>query len=342
MPRITFWTLMGLATFLLVIGSILPSFFLIFGVFFIAFGLYIGSKPRGVLKKEQTLNNQEVLTVDDQNKSSEVSESSDNSIRESKALAIEIKNEIKMEDKKPEVVVVLKEEKEPEIIVIPKESVESKKEIEDQEEKEKKEIEKEEKKGKSHSKEIVSFFWGGGLGPLGWLRSKILSKEQVVESWSILIKHANGKAEEVFGSTEFFIKDSKAPTLRMERRKMIPGFIRGMFGTRRDFLVVADTNFRLKPFQVFINARDYGASLDCSWYLTYRVSFLRALFSFIPGIGTGFVGPESLDLFDQQDLIAYVTVCHHSTLDAVENLMLALDQDPSKIDRKSRGFFGIS
>ncbi len=83
------------------------------------------SKPRGILKKEQTLNNQEVLTVDDQNKSGEVSESSDNTIRQSKALAIKMK--------------IKEKEKKPEIIVVPEESVELKKETENQEESEEEE-----------------------------------------------------------------------------------------------------------------------------------------------------------------------------------------------------------
>jgi hypothetical protein len=48
------------------------------------------------------------------------------------------------------------------------------------------------------------------------------------------------------------------------------------------------------------------------------------------------------DLFDEQDLRAYVTNVHHSLLKAVENLMLSLKQDPSTIDRKSRGFLGVS
>ncbi|MEW6675409.1 MAG: hypothetical protein AB1348_05320, partial [Nitrospirota bacterium] len=49
-----------------------------------------------------------------------------------------------------------------------------------------------------------------------------------------------------------------------------------------------------------------------------------------------------LDLFDQQDLTAYVTNAHHCLIEAVEKLMLNIGQDPSRIDRKSRGFLGIS
>ncbi|MCD6473249.1 hypothetical protein J7K55_09160 [Candidatus Aerophobetes bacterium] len=48
-----------------------------------------------------------------------------------------------------------------------------------------------------------------------------------------------------------------------------------------------------------------------------------------------------IDIFDQQDLRAYVTVTHHCLLKAVENLMKELGQDSSKIERKSKGFLEV-
>mgnify|MGYP000604337642 CR=1 FL=1 len=108
-------------------------------------------------------------------------------------------------------------------------------------------------------------------------------------------------------------------------------------------MVVKDRGGRLNPYQIFIGARDYGENLDVSWYLTYRPSLLDALICLITlGIISRMRTPEELDLFDLQDLTAYATNCHHSLLKAVENLMLSLNQDPSKIDRKTRGFLGIS
>jgi len=170
----------------------------------------------------------------------------------------------------------------------------------------------------------------------------ILRREEVIDNWSILIEKGNGKAEEIFKATEHFVKESKAPSLETERKKIAPGIIRGVLGAKRDFLVVTHTGFRLRPYQIFLNARDYGENLDVSWYLTYRLPISRVIFSFIPGVRTASSILGSLDIFDRQDLTAYVTVCHHSALKAVEKLMLSLNQDPSKIDRKSRGFLGIS
>jgi hypothetical protein len=49
-----------------------------------------------------------------------------------------------------------------------------------------------------------------------------------------------------------------------------------------------------------------------------------------------------IDLFDQQDLRAYAANAHHCMLRAVTELMEYLHQDPSKLDRASKGFFGLA
>lgn len=183
---------------------------------------------------------------------------------------------------------------------------------------------------------------GGGFY-LGFGPDGILRKEQVLDSWSILIENGQEKADEVFEDTENFIKESKAPAIEMERKQMAPGIIRGVLGTKRDFLAVTvKGNLKLAPYQIYINARDYGNNLDVSWYLTYRPSLLESLLSLIPFVRIAPLTLADLDLFDQQDLTCYATNCHHSLLKAVERQMMALNQDPSKIERKSRGFLGIS
>ena len=129
----------------------------------------------------------------------------------------------------------------------------------------------------------------------------------------------------------------------MENKSIAPGFIKSVLGSARKFLVVVyKGNFRLKPYQIFVNARDFGNNLDVSWYMTYRPSIRQALVSLIPFVKVASQILNNLDLFDQQDLRAYATVVHHSVQKSVDKLMLDLKQDPSKIDRKSRGFLGIS
>lgn len=53
-------------------------------------------------------------------------------------------------------------------------------------------------------------------------------------------------------------------------------------------------------------------------------------------------GVFDLDVFDQQDLNAYVSNAHHCLLEAVSAVMRESSQDLSLIERKSRGFLGIS
>ena len=49
----------------------------------------------------------------------------------------------------------------------------------------------------------------------------------------------------------------------------------------------------------------------------------------------------ALDIFETQDLKAYVTVVHHSVKKVIELLMQELGQDSSKIDWKSKGFLEV-
>jgi hypothetical protein len=76
--------------------------------------------------------------------------------------------------------------------------------------------------------------------------------------------------------------------------------------------------------------------------MTYRPTFWQIILSLFPYVNVIPKVLSNLDLFDQQDLRAYGTNAHHCLLKAVEKLMINLHQDPSKIDRKSRGFLGIS
>jgi len=188
----------------------------------------------------------------------------------------------------------------------------------------------------------------------------IVRKEEVLDDWSVLIEQGQGLAEQLLNDTQGFIGHSQAPAIRLEVKQMAPSFVRGLLGGRRPFLVVTNTaNSNLRPYRMYINARDYGNNLDVAWYLVFQVGFWRRLLGYlalIPLFGLFLLpflllgraararreGMLDLDLFDQQDLRAYVTNAHHCLLKAVEKAMIGLNQDPAKIERKSRGFLGIS
>lgn len=188
----------------------------------------------------------------------------------------------------------------------------------------------------------------------------IVRNEQVSEKWQTLIQDAQGNAEKIFTDTENLIKESKAPNVRVARRKISPGMLRGLLGSKRDFLIVTVTgNSNLAPYQMFINARDYGNNLDVAWYLTHRITIKQKVILFlclVPIINllvipfvllqrllqAGKSGMLELDLFDEQDLTAYVTNAHHCFKEALTKLMGEIGKDTSKIDWKSKGFLGIS
>lgn len=193
---------------------------------------------------------------------------------------------------------------------------------------------------------------------IGFLRT--VGNEQVLEQWDVLIGNGQEMAEEVLEATVAHVTESEAPNIHMERREIAPGLLRGVLGGRRPFLVVQhEGHTNLGPYRMYINARPYGNNLQVSWYLVEQPGFWKRLLNLllmIPVLNLFFLpfqlvsnsrrngqsGLMELDIFDLQDLTAYVTNAHHCLIAAVKRVMSDLGQDPSRIERKSRGFLGVS
>lgn len=157
----------------------------------------------------------------------------------------------------------------------------------------------------------------------------------------MLIENGQGNAEQIYQDTEGLIIESKVPRVEIDRVTVRPSWLKGLLGAERNYVMVA--NEGLKDYRMFIGARDYGNSLDISWYLTCEPGFFKKNLSEILSKGASDKALSfNLDLFQQQDLSAYATVVHHCLLKVIEKIMLNLGQDPSKMDRKSKGFLGIS
>ena len=168
-----------------------------------------------------------------------------------------------------------------------------------------------------------------------------LHNEKILDSWSVLIEQAQGKAEEIYKETLRFIKGEEAPGVKTETVKVRPSWLKGLFGKERGYLMV--TNEGLKDYKMYIGARDYGNNLDVQWYLTCEPGFFKKTLSAVLTKG----GSDKalsflLDIFQQQDLTAYVTCVHHCVLKSIEAVMTGMGQDYSKVERKSRGFLGVS
>jgi hypothetical protein len=168
-----------------------------------------------------------------------------------------------------------------------------------------------------------------------------LKDEKIIDRWSMIVENGQEKSEQIYQDTETYIKESKAPGIRIERAKVRPGWLKGLFGNERNYMMVS--NDALSDYRMFIGARDYGDNLDISWFLTCEPGFFSKKLSHVLTSGASDKALSlNLDLFQQQDLNAYATVVHHCLIKAIEKMMSGLGQDSSKIDRKSRGFLGIS
>jgi len=158
-----------------------------------------------------------------------------------------------------------------------------------------------------------------------------LKREQVVDRWDCLISGGQGRGNEVVSATTARIDSQRLPFVHYEQRELAASLLRG--GTRPFLVIGHQGNGRLRPYRMHVSVRDYGHNLQTSWFLTYHRSFFERL------------KPDplvTLNLFDEQDLRAYVTAVHHGFLDAVIELMVSLGQDTNKIERTSKGFLGIS
>lgn len=185
-------------------------------------------------------------------------------------------------------------------------------------------------------------------------------KEQVIDHWDTMIGGGQGKGGDVIENTQNLILETRAPGIAMKEQSISPGLIRGLLGTKRPFLVVSNTaNPNLEQYRLYINARDYGSCLQISWYLVQQPSLWQkamAVLIFTPLVGLLFLpfyilgrltqakeaGILGLDIFDEQDLRAYVTSAHHCVLSAIESLASEHNLDISKVNTHSKGFLGIS
>jgi hypothetical protein len=165
---------------------------------------------------------------------------------------------------------------------------------------------------------------------------KTLKDEKIVDSWAMVISGAQNKSQYVFDNIQKLLEKNEAPGVAWELGEVTPSFFKGLFGNKRDYLLV--TNEALKEYKIYIGARDYGTNLDIQWFLTCEPGFFKKMGEQVDK-AVGLI--SVLDIFAQQDLRAYVTVVHHCLKGVVETLMKELGQDTSKIEGKSKGFLEV-
>lgn len=188
-----------------------------------------------------------------------------------------------------------------------------------------------------------------------------IKEKTIIDQWSVLIDGANGKGEKIFKMTEQVLKQKETPKVAVARKMVAPSFFKQIFqGKDKPFLVVSNTY--LKGYKMYIGATDYGAQMFVSWYLCLEPNKYLKMIQALPWwaqlmllpvvviIMFGLwlkkkskaVSPEFMDIFDMEELTAYVTTVHHALIDTTEEIAKEVDFDFTKVDLKSRGFLNIS
>jgi hypothetical protein len=163
-------------------------------------------------------------------------------------------------------------------------------------------------------------------------RSYILAKRQkVIDNWATIIERGAGRDTWFLGEVEKMVIDADMTGLRSSQMNVQSG----IFGQARPFLVVSLE--RLRKHTMFIGARDFGAHLDISWFVTlYQGRIENFLF------GKSANNPRlRMTVFSQQDLSAFTFVVHRCVLEAARMLMEELSLDPTGMNTKSNGFLSV-
>lgn len=172
-----------------------------------------------------------------------------------------------------------------------------------------------------------------------------LKKEKLLDSWGVVIEDSAGKQEYLLNLIQWRIEISEIPDISCQMVEASTGLIKRLLGKKRTYLMIQ--NRSLKDYKMYVGARDYGRNLDFSWFLTVEPGFFKSISSrLITKALTKTSNPNALsfalDLFDQQDLRAYVTSVHRCCVKrAVEQLVAELGQQSTNFDWKSKGFLSV-
>lgn len=181
--------------------------------------------------------------------------------------------------------------------------------------------------------------------------TKKIKEEKIVQQWTMLIEGANGQGERVISETIRAIEKLEVPNIHVSRqeRKAGGGFIKGT----REFLVAEHKLF--DTHDMYISARDYGKQLFVSWYvLAEPIGFWRRFkrnpvkailcwpFIVIMRVMGGGIKLYSLtNLFDTEELTAYVTTVHHALTSSVTAMMEEQKIDYTRMEKRTQGFLNI-
>src|SRR3989344_122690 len=169
------------------------------------------------------------------------------------------------------------------------------------------------------------------------LRTKLDKKWRTVSTSGTLVAGADGKRDALEALIKRNLKVLAVPNIKVEERLVSYAGIYDMLGGGRKQLVIRNT--KIRDYVLFVNAYDYGKQLHVSWYLMLRVNWLSRLLAmaeqkpmlYIPLLPIVFMAkilyhrarttiPEMMNMFETEELSAYLTTIQHAVSDAVSDV----------------------
>jgi len=167
-----------------------------------------------------------------------------------------------------------------------------------------------------------------------------LKDEKILDTWGLVIEGAAGRSGGLVESVQSLLQYSGLPGIAWQRVDAQPGMIKGFFGKKREYLMI--TNESLNDYRMYLGSRDYGKHLDVSWFLTVEPGFFKSAFSALLAHGNINALSYNLDVFDMQDLRAYITAVHHCcVVRATQQVCKEVGQDAAKLNWQSKGFLQV-
>jgi hypothetical protein len=171
---------------------------------------------------------------------------------------------------------------------------------------------------------------------------------KILEKWSTMIEDAKGRGEELLRETMRLIQEREVPGIEIKKVLVCTKQTLTQKAQEREYLMIVNNQRHLKDFKMYVGATDYGKNLNCYWYFTCEPGPFKKLGSILysklgrEGEASPLALSFALNLFEDQDLTAYVTIIHHAVLDAVKEISQSVGFDFTKVDTKSRGFLNIA
>ena len=162
-----------------------------------------------------------------------------------------------------------------------------------------------------------------------------LKDAKIVQKWTTMLPNCAGEGSGIIQKVQAALKTVEAPGISWKEESASTGFLKGMMGKRRDFLVIRNEKF--PEWLVCVGAQDYGKYLHVVWYLTAAPRLLNKM----RGAAAGELLVDELDVFDQQDVEAYASVTRMAVVGVTEAFAETRQLDLQRLERQAHGLRAV-